>query len=57
VTGDLSVSVQAPECWLADALCKIIWLAGADAASLLQRHRARTWVLKTGHSYRQAHAA
>jgi len=46
VAGDRSVSVQAPECWLADALCKIVWLAGAGAASLLQRHGARAWVLE-----------
>lgn len=44
----LSVSVQARTCLLADALCKVVWLAGVDAtASILQRHRARAWVYDT----------
>jgi thiamine biosynthesis lipoprotein len=47
--GDrLSVTVQARECWLADALCKVVWLAGARALPLLQRHGARAWVLDAG---------
>lgn len=40
-----SVSVVARECWLADALCKVVWLAGADASALLRRHRASARVL------------
>ena len=40
-----SVTVQAPACWLADALCKIVWLDAAAAAPLLRRYRARAWLL------------
>ena len=41
-----SVSVQARTCLLADALGKVVWLAAADeVAPILQRHRARAWVL------------
>ena len=41
-----SVSVQARTCLLADALCKVVWLAGAGAAApILHRHRAQAWVL------------
>lgn len=44
-----SVTVQARTCLLADALCKVVWLAGADAAApLLRRYRAQAWLL-TGH--------
>lgn len=39
-----SISVQARECWLADALCKVVWLAGAAALPLLHAHGARAWV-------------
>ena len=39
-----SVTVQAPECWLADALCKVVWLAGAAAAPWLEKSGARAWV-------------
>ena len=39
-----SISVQARECWLADALCKFVWLAGAAALPLLHAHGARAWV-------------
>jgi thiamine biosynthesis lipoprotein len=55
--GDrLSVSVQAPECWLADALCKVVWLAGAGALPLLHRHGARAWVLDAGVAGRRKEA-
>lgn len=41
-----SVSVQARTCLLADALCKVVWLAGADAAApILRRFRATAWVI------------
>ncbi|MBI3885706.1 MAG: FAD:protein FMN transferase [Opitutae bacterium] len=44
--ANLSVSVQARTCCLADALCKAVWLAGpAAAAPMLRRHRARAWWL------------
>ena len=43
-----SVTVQARTGLLADALCKVVWLAGADAAApLLRRYRATAWVIKT----------
>jgi thiamine biosynthesis lipoprotein len=41
-----SVTVFARECWLADALCKVAWLAGADAYPLLQKFAARARVLE-----------
>jgi FAD:protein FMN transferase len=44
----ISISVQAGECWLADALCKVVWLAGADALPLLQAYGARAWVREAG---------
>lgn len=42
-----SVTVFAPECWLADALCKVVWLAGTDALPLLAQRRARAQVRET----------
>ncbi len=42
----LSVTVQARTGLLADALCKVVWLAGAvTAAPLLRRYRATAWVM------------
>lgn len=47
----LSVSVQARTCLLADALCKVVWLVGADAATpVLRRYRAKALVLQTRHA-------
>ena len=43
-----SVTVQARTCWLADALCKVVWLAGAAALPLLRAHGARAWVFDAG---------
>ena len=43
-SAQLSVSVRADECWLADALCKFVWLAGPDACGLLRSYRARAWI-------------
>ena len=44
--ANYSVSVQARTCCLADALCKVVWLAGADAAApILRRYRATAWVI------------
>ena len=43
-----SVTVQAAECWVADALCKVVWLAGAAALPLLRAHGARAWVFDAG---------
>ena len=41
-----SVSVQARTCLLADALCKVVWLARADEiAAILHRYRAKAWVV------------
>ncbi len=56
-----SVSVQASECWLADALCKIVWLAGAAALPLLQHYGARARILEArvgqGHGENHFYAA
>ncbi len=41
-----SVTVFARECWLADALCKVVWLAGANARPLLAACGACARVLK-----------
>jgi thiamine biosynthesis lipoprotein len=46
VTGLISVSVRASECWLADALTKIVLNAPATLAkTILTRHRAQAFVL------------
>ena len=57
-----SVSVVARECWLADALCKVVWLAGAEAQPWLRRFRASARVLAatgdyTGKREDHSHAA
>lgn len=56
-----SVSVQVRDCWLADALCKVVWLAGPDARPVLESHGARARVLEAParHSAEEArsHAA
>ncbi len=50
-----SVTVQARTCVLADALCKIVWLAGADvAAPILRRYRATAWLLASNRSATQS---
>lgn len=45
VTGGLSVTVRAPECWLADALTKVVLFAPALAEPLLARHDAEAFIL------------
>jgi thiamine biosynthesis lipoprotein ApbE len=45
VTGDISVSVLAGECWLADALTKVVLNAPARAERLLEQHRAEAYIL------------
>ena len=40
-----SVSVRAGECWLADALTKIVWNAPAAAPRLLEAYEAEAWIL------------
>ena len=47
ITGCLSVSVRAPECWLADALTKIVLNAPRRADHLLTKHQAEAFVLTT----------
>lgn len=42
-----SVTVLAPTCLWADALTKVVWVLGAQAAPVLRRHRARAWILET----------
>jgi FAD:protein FMN transferase len=44
VTGGVSVSVRARECWLADALTKVVLNAPALAERLLARHKAEAFV-------------
>lgn len=45
VTHPISVSVRAPECWLADALTKVVLNAPEQAAPLLSRYQAEAWIL------------
>jgi thiamine biosynthesis lipoprotein len=45
VTGAISVSVRAKECWLADALTKVVLNAPQLARKLLARHHAEAFVL------------
>jgi FAD:protein FMN transferase len=45
VTGAVSVTVRAQECWLADALTKVVLNAPRLAPELLARHRAEAFVL------------
>lgn len=56
-----SVSVQAKECWLADALCKLVWLTGAAALPLLHHYGARAHILDArvggGQKEKRSHAA
>ncbi len=43
-----SVTVRARTSCLADALCKVVWLAGAAAAApVLRRYRAKAWLLSS----------
>jgi thiamine biosynthesis lipoprotein len=45
VTGGVSVSVRASECWLADALTKVVLNAPGCAETLLQKYDAEAFVL------------
>ncbi|MGH7953345.1 MAG: FAD:protein FMN transferase [Limisphaerales bacterium] len=45
VTGAVSVTVRARECWLADALTKVVLNAPRLARKLLAKHRAEAFVL------------
>jgi thiamine biosynthesis lipoprotein len=45
VTADISVSVLAEECWVADALTKVVLNAPSQAGRLLALHRAEACVL------------
>jgi len=44
ITGGVSVSVRADQCWLADALTKVVLNAPALAEQLLARHSAEAFV-------------
>lgn len=46
VTGVISVSVRAPECWLADALTKVVLNAPDRAPQLLKQYGAETFILR-----------
>jgi len=45
VTGSIAVSVRAAECWLADALTKVVLNAPETADAVLKRHGAEAFVL------------
>lgn len=45
ITNPVSVSVRAPECWLADALTKVVLNAPDEAAEILRRYDAEAFVL------------
>jgi thiamine biosynthesis lipoprotein ApbE len=45
ITGAISVSVRAQECWLADALTKVVLNAPRLARTVLARHRAEAFVV------------
>jgi FAD:protein FMN transferase len=47
VTGSLSVTVRAPECWLADALTKVVFNAPRRARHLLAQYGAEAFVVTT----------
>jgi FAD:protein FMN transferase len=44
ITGGVSVSVRAAECWLADALTKVVLNAPVLAERVLARHNAEAFV-------------
>jgi thiamine biosynthesis lipoprotein len=44
VTGDISVTVRAQECWLADALTKVVLNAPALAEALMNKHNAEAYI-------------
>ncbi len=44
VTGNISVTVRAKECWLADALTKVVFNAPALAEKLMNKHHAEAYV-------------
>lgn len=45
VVGDVSVTVRAPECWLADGLTKVVLNDPHRAETLLGRHHAEAFIL------------
>jgi len=45
ITGPVSVTVRAPECWLADALTKVVLNAPRRAEKLLARYEAEAFML------------
>jgi thiamine biosynthesis lipoprotein ApbE len=45
ITGKVSVSVRAQECWLADALTKVVLNAPQLAEALLAKYGAEAFVL------------
>jgi len=44
ITGNVSVTVRADECWLADALTKVVFNAPALAERLMNQHNAEAFV-------------
>ena len=45
VAGRISVTVRAGECWLADALTKVVLNAPTLAERLLEKHHAAAFIL------------
>jgi thiamine biosynthesis lipoprotein len=45
-TGAISVTVRAPECWLADALTKVVLYAPQLAEKILAHHEAQAFVFR-----------
>ena len=45
ITGNMSVTVRAEECWLADALTKVVLNAPRRAKSLLAKYEAEAFIL------------
>jgi hypothetical protein len=46
--GPVSVTVRTRECWLADALTKVVLNAPRRAESLLARYKAEAFMLAAG---------
>lgn len=47
VTGIAGATTRAPSCWIADALTKIVMIAGADASALLDHYNASALIVLT----------
>lgn len=57
ITGAVSVTVRAPECWMADALTKVVLNAPDRAEKLLARYDAEAFVLSMRERPRNPHGS